>query len=1137
MRHFSTVPTLASTALLLFVSMRPVDGQVIAQGVVAEGPRFLLASESGPMPVDVDRTTILQRRLSLDLDGALLKDALAQISGQSGLRLTYSDDIIPLDSRIHLRADGITVLAALTDVLIGSGLDVIFNSDSGSRAALVKRPPSPKPMIGSIVGRVTDAATGAALSGASIRLESSRYQTVTGTDGTYRLDDVPAGTYTLLASMLGYSTATASVSVADDETATVDVALSISPMRLDEVVVTATGERRRLEVGNAIGVVDADAIVPNAPIRDVADLLAGRVPGVQVMFPNGVAGIAPRIRIRGINSITVSNDPIIVIDGVRVENSVGFDFGGAQFSTAGSRLRSTGRLADLIPAEIESIDIIKGPSAATLYGTDAANGVIVINTKRGVAGPPQWNAYMEYGLVRPPNTDWYTSYYSEGRNTATGETVQCLVFAMAAGECVQESLATFNPLQDSPSSPLGSGRRQQYGLQVTGGGSQLRYFVSAEAENETGYLRMSDHDKAVFSETRLGGGEVPHEQAVPNELTRFSFRTNLNSTLGNNADVSLSTGLIRSLTRLPTLSYFGGAAWGRATEDTLAQWNGFLPIESLAIVTDEGVTRLTQGLTANWRPAQWLALRTTLGVDVSNVTFSYLARRGESRLASALAGADGARVRHKTDTDNYTADISAVISRLIGPALSSRTAIGVQYNRRKAVSAGTEAAGLAPGSQSVAGAELVTGLESTTESAVAGAYIEETVGFRDRLFVTGALRFDGASSFGQDFRAAVYPKASVSWLVSDQANEGILGLESLRLRVAYGASGVQPSPVAALTRATLLTGLVDGEISNAAAISAVGDTRLRPERQTEFEGGLDAEFANGRVSLELTAYSRQSSDALIDRPFAPSFGLGDATQQINIGEVRNRGIEALLNVRVIDTPDLSWDVSLNANTNRNRLLRLAPDIPFVGHTWIRNVEGYPIFGLWDRPILGYEDSDGDGMIDASEVELGDTAVFFGSIHPTRQLAATSTWTLFDGRVNLTALMDYRGGHKRWNNDFANRCFRTIAVCRELNDPTAPLDRQAAAVAYNEATIFAGYYEDGDFLRVRELAVTLDEPRLARLVRARSASLTLSARNLVTWSNYSGIDVESTNSPGDDGFADNPTAPPGRYFNLRLNLGF
>ena len=1113
------------------VGSRDMPSGLLPGQLAQSGPRFLLDRGTRMVPLDVARTPVLRRLLALELEGVPAREALKTIAREAGMELLFSDQVVPESRRVRLRASAISVAAALTDVLLDAGVDVVFTS-SGS-AVLVRRPVGEVlPVVGTIAGRITDAATGLGVPGAQLRVEGTGLARVSEESGRYVISGVPAGQQRLTVRRLGYEPETRDVAVGDGQTLVVDIALRPAATRLTEVVTTVTGDQRRLELGNALARVHADSVAATAQVRNLPELIAGRAAGVVVFFPNGVVGQAPRIRIRGTNSLTVRNDPLVIVDGARVDNSP------AIFSTYLQQsifavTPQTGRLADLNPDEIESIEIVKGPSAATLYGTDAANGVIVVTTKKGRSGPARWTIQTDFGIVQPRGR-WNSNYFSWG-HTPSGDPVQCTIVDLAASACVVDSLTTFNPLEDAPNSPLANGNLQKLGIQVTGGGARLGYFVSGEYSRELGVLQLNGHEEAFLKQFR-GVSSIPDEQRDPNLAERINLRGNVSAQLGAGADLSVNVGLVRNDARVPRDGLvLDGASFGRGTADTLQQWfANRRPGFALAQTNEEEITRTTASATFRWQPRSWLRTRGTVGIDYTNRQYNTLIKRGDTPLAPA-----GLFLQQSGSGALYSADVGATAEFRLTGNLLSRTSVGGQLNRNRASTTVVAASNLAPGAETAAGAATLGGETIYNETVVAGSYVEQMLGYRDRLFVTGAVRFDGASSFGENFSTVAYPKGGISWLALLPGERSIIGQSSLRLRSAYGASGVQPAPIATVSRSQLFTGVVDGASTSAAAPLAIGNADLRPERQTEIEGGADLDMLGGRVRLEVTAYHRESSDALINQPLPLSFGLGaGASRQINVGKVRNRGIEALLSFRPIDNEVVSWDVQLNGSSNDNELLRLAPDIPVLGSGISRNVPGFPINGLWDRPILGFADANGDGVIAESEVTLGDTAIFLGPVTPKRSLTAGSTLTLFRGRVSLSALIDRRSGFVRLDGAGASRCDLFLGSCREINDPTTPFDRQAAAaVAGGSAFVQTGYVHDGSYTAFRELSVTFQTPAIARMLRASSAALTLAGRNLHVWTDYPGVDVESTNAPGQDFFVDNPALPPSRYFVARARLTF
>ncbi|HMH81655.1 MAG TPA: carboxypeptidase-like regulatory domain-containing protein, partial [Gemmatimonadales bacterium] len=249
---------------------------------------------------------------------------------------------------------------------------------------------------GTVAGRVTDQANGQQLVGARVTIMGTSLIAQTNAEGRYTLSRVPGGQVTVRASAVGYGAASRVVTVNPGEPATVDLVLALSPYSLDEVVITSTGDQAKREVGNAIARIDAAKLVETAPITNVTDLLIAKAAGVDVL-PGTVTGAPSRVRIRGTNSLSLTNEPVYFLDGIRVTSqnrSSGIcDVGCAPPS----------RINDLNPEDFESIDVVKGPAASALYGTDAANGVVLITTKRGSPGKAQWNVYAEQGAIKDYN--------------------------------------------------------------------------------------------------------------------------------------------------------------------------------------------------------------------------------------------------------------------------------------------------------------------------------------------------------------------------------------------------------------------------------------------------------------------------------------------------------------------------------------------------------------------------------------------------------------------------------------------------------------------------------------------------------------------------------------------------------------
>lgn len=1065
-----------------------------------------------------------EHRIALDFRGSPLKEALRIIAEKTGTMLVYSDAYIPKDHRVALTVTNATVTQALGAVLRGTGLvwrtttnGVVIEPRGHSVVST-----APQRAMGTVHGRVTDSVTGAPIDGVVVTVIGTRLGTMTDASGHYSITSVPPGQHDIRARRVGYTEGVVSTMVSEGETTKVDFALRAMPSRLAEFVTTATGQQQRLQVANAIAAIHADSVAAQMPVTSLSDVINARASGVQIVLSNGMTGTSPRIRIRGLNSLTTSNDPLLVIDGVRIESSAG---AGNGFSTSSA---TSGRLNDLDPEEIESIEIVKGPSAATLYGTDAANGVIIVKTKHGQTGRASWAAHAQVGTVTEPG-GFLGNYYSWGRNATTGAIQQCVLVQAAAGKCTIDSLTTFSPLTNAETSPLGTGNRQQYGLQLSGSNAQFRYFLLGDYEGETGPLRMPDAEQARIAPER-GGQGVPSDQIHPNALHKVNVRGNSSIGLGSTGELAISSGFISSRARIPDFTIFYSGALGPGYRDANDGWGRGRPAELFGIESEDHVQHFINSISGTWQPRGWLVAHGTVGADFSSAFLDQLQRRGEGPFG---AGRNGRRFNSRTDVTLYTADLGLSATAHPTSEISLRTSTGIQYNRRTLQATTATGLNLPPGSETLAGAATITNAEQTDQSIVAGAYVEEVVGIRERLFLTGALRADGASGFGRDFRTATYPKASASWLVVD---DGQKGLNSLRLRLAYGQAGVQPSATAALPLIAAFPAFVDGVATSGGHISAVGNPDLKPERQSEVEVGADAEALARRVKMEITYYHRVSHDALINRPLPTEFGV--PARQENLGSVLNWGWEGSLTARLIDARNLAWDVTLTGAVERNRLLRIGAGIPFIGAPSSRSQEGYPLYSMFDRPILGFSDANGNGIIEASEIQLGDSLVYAGQRLPTSQLAASTTVGLLNNRLRVSTLFEYRGGFTVPNFLGINRCFS--GICRAVNDPRASLSRQARAVALTSAFDFYGYYETTSFIRWRELAVSYDLPTtMTRVMGATHASVSLTARNLALFSSYSGVDPEVNTLPsaGSEGYYDSGQAPPARYWLLRLNVTY
>ena len=1024
------------------------------------------------------------------------------------------------------------ILAALLTVL---GVEA-FPDSSGAQT------PS-----ASLTGRVTDAASGQPIASAQVNVVGTVLGALTNDQGQYVIRGANPGRVDVRVLRVGFAEQRQSVTLTAGQTTPLDFRMRPVAVTLNPVVTTVTGQERRDEVGNAIAQVDAQKVVETSAVANVGDLLTARAPGVLVV-PGTQTGAGTRVRIRGTSSLSLSNNPIYIVDGIRVEGTTG----SSAVSVGGT---TPARVNDLNPEEIQSIEVVRGPSAATLYGTDAANGVIVITTKRGVAGRPQFTYSTEQG-ARVDRNHYPDAWRGWRSGSTASNTTQCFLSQRVAGTCVQDSVTSYNLYADPEATPNGVGYRQQHSLQVGGGSELLRYFLHGEWEDETGVLKVPEFDERYLA---AHGLTLRPEEERPNHLGRVTTRANFNIALSPAADVAVNAGYTSQDLRLPTSDDSGvlgvaGNTYGgpgfkynlSSTGDTLYGWRQFTPRDVYQTYTNQGIQRLITSANANWRAAEWLAIRGNAGIDYINRLDTQLCRFG----ACPDIGGDsrkGFKYDYRTNFFTYTADGSATASRQLTPTLQSKTTGGIQFNRTVFDRNGAWGTVLSPGAVTITAAANKFSDESTNETRTLGGFVEEALAYNERLFVTGAVRSDRNSAFGADFKTVFYPKLSVSWIASEEPFfPRYSWLNRLRFRTAYGASGVQPGTIDAVQYFSATTTRLESGDAPALVFSTLGNRNLKPERSTELELGVDGTFWDNRITTEITHYNKASRDALISRILPPSLGTGATSRFENLGKVSNTGWEALINAQLIQRDAFGWDITINGATNNNTLDSLGGVPNIISSSTQQQREGYPLNGWWSRGLTSYEDKNGDGLITynvnpaLSEITVTDTAVYLGNPLPRYELSFTNGFDFLQRRLHLGAMIDYKGGFKMYNNTERIRC-ASRNNCAGLINPSSSLFEQArtAAVRDHPAKTVAGFIGDGDFIRFRELNLSFTAPEqwAARYLRGRSLSATLAARNLgILWTKYDGVDPEAFGTTG-DAPSEFQAFPPTTYYTLRLSLGF
>jgi TonB-linked SusC/RagA family outer membrane protein len=928
---------------------------------------------------------------------------------------------------------------------------------------------------GTIAGTVVDPQS-RPLAGARVTVTGTATETITNATGRFRLENLAGPSVSLRTVMIGYRPAVTTTAVGNQD---VRIVLAPALVNLEEIVVTGTvGETRLRALGNSVAKVDASGVAETAPVSDVAQLLNARAPGVVLATQSGIAGGGAKILIRGPASMTFDGNPLIYVDGVRVNGdpSTGPAEGGAGAPTTLSRLN------DINPNDIESIEVIKGPSAATLYGTEASNGVIQIITKKGRQGKARYDVRIRQGanwFVNPQGRLQLT--YFQNPTTGTIDSLNLLAHEDSLGH----------------PSPFRTGHLQGYGLDLSGGAETIRYFASVNFDRDEGVINV-------------------------NTATRKTARLNLAVTPNPKFDVTTSVAATIGHTDSYTADYTS-ALYYNIPQTLNTPSRGYLGTPPDVIAATESLTqdldRYTVSVTANHRPTGWFSHRFTAGIDLTDTQNAIVVPRVPAQYSVFFSPTDalGFRTANRTNTRFTTADYAATARFSLSKALGSATSVGGQYYSRVDELTGVTGAQFAgAGVRTVSGATIRTGTDNVIQNTTVGLYVQQQFDWRNRLFLTGALRGDANSAFGSEFKAVKYPKVSASWVVSEEPFWKVPFVTQLKLRAAYGQSGQQPAAFAAVRTYAPVPGTGDAA---AGTPQSPGNPNLGPERGKEIELGFDANLFADRAGVSFTWYNRKTTNAILLREVAPSSGF-DGRQYVNAGELRNRGLELLVTGRPVQTRNLSWDLSLNLSTNDNKVVDLGiPGLAFlpVGFLPNRLQNGYPVGSYWSKRIVS-ADLGADGIATNLMCDSGtggaplpcDTApqVFLGQPFAKVDGAVTSTISLGQ-HFRFYAMADFKRGAKLLNTS-------PLLLCAFLGDAEINLHperfpaTQVAECQQGLNALGTSLIQDASYVKLREVSVTYDPPaRWARFLGAAAAQVTLGVRNIHTWTNFKGLDPETS----------------------------
>ena len=946
--------------------------------------------------------------------------------------------------------------------------------------------PAMSQSTGTVRGHVTDAANGRPLADAQVTVDGTRIGGITNVSGDYTLNGVPAGQRAVTVRRIGYQPVTVNVTVGAGASATADAALRVSAVNLSDVVVTGTGtptERKR--VGASIASIDS-TVIQKAQALTIDQAMQGKIPGAQIsQNSGGPGGGGISVRLRGVNSFISGSDPLYIIDGVIVDNSSG------QLADLGGRSNPQNRLADINPADIERIEVIRGAAAAALYGSRANNGVVQIFTRRGTTGKPRFT---------------YTSRVS------SSELREQQPFNFYPFDVAGLPISRFNYQNDIFQTATGVDQN----LTVEGGSETTKYFISGNFSSEDGILKSTSSRRAG---ARVNLQQQLSQRLIGNVTANYIQTNNQIQAFGEQNDY----GIMGSLFFAPTHVDFRPVNGVYPLPPSLGT-NPLLAIDRMR--NPQEIDRFIGSAKLTYNPTTNLLFDYTIGLD--NVGFEqrqFLPRN--ATLTAALVSGRSASIFQSTRVINQDG-ITGYTWNPMG-AFELRTTAGFNYTDQKVRLTVAQANNLLPVGELVSAGSEPDAAQSEIELRTLGFYGQQELAWNDKLFLTGAVRYDASSTFAPSERWQVFPKFSLSYVaIGNQA--GLLN--NLRLRSAIGWAGSQPGLVNAYSQYVTFIQAPFAGRPGFANDATFGNPELKNERAREWEVGAEVGLVNGRIGTEFTYYDRVVDDLLFFRPLPTSTGF--TRQFFPIGSMSNKGLELLVRTNNITTNKLEWVSTATYTRNRNKVEHLdIQDFASAGGYPNRIRQGEPA-GVFYGSYAARDCVTGALLVDSlgryrrsnQTADMGPTlaarqAISHGSCNDSlnkvigdpnpKWMGSLLNEFTIARKVRFRALLDGVFGNDIMNLSTRAQNAGIASNSKSYERELLPYgDPRKLPPTWNSRTqgIFEYWIEDGSFVKLREVSASYNfDSAPFRRVFKDGLDLTLSGRNLYVWTDYSGFDPE------------------------------
>ena len=965
------------------------------------------------------------------------------------------------------------------------------------------------------------------LPGVNVVIKGTNTGTVTDFEGNYSIEVNGAETV-LVFSSVGYTSEEITVGNRN----TIDLTLYPDITQLSEIVVVGYGTQEKKDVTGSIGSVGPEEF-ENQPVVRFDQIIQGRAAGVNVTNASGAPGGSTRIRIRGANSINGNNDPLYVVDG----------FVGANFE-------------DINPADIENIQILKDASATAIYGSRGANGVVLITTKSGTQGEPKLS---------------FTTRYFNSRNLGEYDLMDAATFAEVANEraaalgtnptFTSQEIADFraNGGTDWQNELYRTATGQEYQLNYSGGNEDMTYFVSGN------YL---DQDGIVIN----------------SYYKRYALRANVRATLAEKLTSSLKVSFIRRENQNTsgdgnTSGPLAGAlAWSPTVPVRDANGNLIVrdPVSSIKsnpveMALNDNINEVNT-LLANGA----LEYELIDGLDLSvGYGISYSNQQNKLFTANAISNNPTA-ARHSIERIFLQNTNSVTYNKIINSD-HNLTVTGVaEFQTQQLDRFNVNVNGLQFPDLKYDNIALVDGAntEAIKEKQTIASYIGRfNYTFKDRYLLTASIRTDGSSKFRGDNRFSTFPALALGWRLSEESFMSGGFFDDLKLRASWGETGSQGIDVFG-TVTTFNTNAVDaatsfrnGQLTSGIIIGNPGNAALTWETTQQWNVGVDMQIFNGRLGLTTDYFQKNTTDLLLSEPLPQYSGGGSIFR--NLGEVSNKGFEFALSSTVIDNGDFRWTSNFNASFIKNEVVNIgdreqifADGDAGAGLTNLPEMviaPGNPLTSFWGLNYLGtwktgeegeaatygnvpgdskYEDINNDGVIGGDDYQIIGTGI------PEQLFGWNNNFDYKNFSLNI--FFQSMGGYDKWNFSYAtaimaNADAREVTHADIQNRWMANSNEASSIPAFSQSDVSeiqsSRFLEDGSFIRLKNVSLAYNLPR--ELVNWLDASISISGLNLLTITDYTGIDPEAYSVRGDREAqgSDAGAYPNARTFVVGLNLTF